>query len=294
MKHLFNWLHRKRLERDLDRELRYHLDRRIGDLKTSGLSAQEARRQATLELGGMEQVQEEVRDVWLTRWLRDFAYDLRFTIRSFRKTPSFTVTAVLSLMLGIGATTAIYSLVDQVLLHALPVRQPERLVLVDWKGDPVASGFGSWNLMSYPICRDLDQQRQFFEGVFCRALTIVNLSTGSDSHAATAEVISGNYFPVLGVGPALGQVLTNDNDRKPNANPVSVVSYDFWKTQLGGAADVVGRKVLVNRHPLTIIGVAGATFRGIDVGEVPALWIPASMATEVIPGFNNLQDRRTR
>ena len=161
-----------------------------------------------LELGGVTQIQEEVRDVWLTRWLRDFVYDLRFSAAVvFCKTPSFTVTAVLSLALGIGATTAIYSLVDQVLLHALPVRQPERLVLIDWKGDQVANGFGSWNLMSYPICRDLDQQKQFFEGVFCRALTPVNLSTGGDTQPAAAEIVSGNYFPVLGVGPALGRVL---------------------------------------------------------------------------------------
>jgi predicted permease len=247
-----------------------------------------------VELGSIVQIQEEVRDIWLTRWLRDFTYDLRFSMRSFLRTPAFTITAVLSLMLGIGATTAIYSLVDQILLHALPVRQPDRLVLIDWKGDQVANGFGSWNLMSYPICRDLDQQKQFFAGVFCRALTTVNLSTGGDYHTATAEIISGNYFPVLGVGPALGQVLTNDDDRRPNSDPVAVLSYDFWKTQLGGAADVVGHKVLVNRYPLTIIGVAAATFRGIDVGEVPSLWIPASMSTEVIPGFNNLQDRRTR
>ena len=294
MRQLVNWFRRRKLEDSLDRELHYHLERRIGDLEQTGLPAKEARRQALIELGGVAQIQEEVRDVWMTRWLRDFAYDLRFTVRSFRKTPSFTVTAVLSLMLGIGATTAIYSLVDQVLLHALPVRQPERLVLVDWKGDQAANGFGSWNLMSYPICRDLDQQKKIFEGVFCRALTIVNLSTGGDSHAATAEVVSGNYFPVLGVGPALGQVLANDDDRAPNANPVAVISYDFWKTQLGGAADVVGRKVLVNRHPLTIIGVAASTFRGIDVGEVPSLWIPASMAAEIIPGFRDLHDRRTR
>ena len=148
--------------------------------------------------------------------------------------------------------------------------------------------------MSYPICRDLDQQKQFFEGVFCRALTTVNLSTGGDSHAATAEIVSGNYFPVLGVGPALGRVLANDDDGAPNANPVAVLSYDFWKTQLGGAPDVVGRKVLVNRHPLTVIGVAASTFRGIDVGEVPSLWIPASMSAQAIPGFNDLLDRRTR
>src|SRR5579885_442696 len=294
MRELVNWLRRGKLESSLDRELRYHLERRIHDFEQTGLPADEARRQALLELGGVAQIQEEVRDIWLTRWLRDFVYDLRFTVRSFRKTPSFTVTAVLSLMLGIGATTAIYSLVDQVLLHALPVRQPERLVLVDWKGDMVASGFGSWNLLSYPICRDLDQQKQIFEGVFCRALTMVNLSTGSDSRAATAEIISGNYFPVLGAGPALGQVLTNDDDRRPDANPVAVISYDFWKTQLAGAADVVGRKVLVNRHPLTVIGVAASTFRGIDVGEVPSLWIPASMATAIITGFKDLHDRRTR
>ena len=171
----------------------------------------------------------EVRDVWLTRWLRDFTYDLRFSVRSFLRRPSFTIAAVVSLMLGIGATTAIYSLVDQVLLHALPVREPARLVLVDWKGEQVSDGFGSWNLMSYPICRALDQRKQFFEGVFCRALTDVNISTGTDSHPATAEIVSGNYFSLLGVGQALGRVLTQQDDGAANANPVAVVSYDFGK-----------------------------------------------------------------
>src|SRR5213083_1071788 len=188
---LANWSRRKKLESDLDRELHYHLDRRIIDLERSGLPTEEARRQALLELGGIAQIQEEVRDIWLTRWLRDFTYDLRLSKRSLLRTPSFCITAVLSLVLGIGATTAVYSLVDQVLLHALPVRQPERLVLIDWEGDQVANGFGSWNLMSYPICRDLDKQKQFFEGVFCRALTTVNLSTGGDYRPETAEIVSG-------------------------------------------------------------------------------------------------------
>src|SRR5258708_23378235 len=293
MKQLFNWCRRGNLESGLDRELQYHIDRRVSDLVRSGLPEREARRQAMLELGGLTQSGEVVRDVWLTRWLRDFAYDLRFSARSFLRSPSFAATAVLSLALGIGATTAIYSLVDQVLLHALPVRQPERLVLIDWRGDQVANGFGSWNLMSYPICRDLDKQKQFFEGVFCRALTTVNLSTGDDYRPAIAEIVSGNYFPVLGVGPAVGRVLANNDDGMPNANPVAVLSYDFWETQLGRASDVVGRKVLVNRHPLTIIGVAASTFKGIDVGQVPSIWIPASMSAQAIPGFNDLLDRRT-
>ena len=291
MRQLVNWFRRKQMERDLDRELQYHLDRRITDLKNSGLQALEARRRAMLELSGIVQMQEEVRDIWLRWWLTDFIYDFRFGMRSFLRMPSFTITAVLSLMLGIGATTAIYSLVDQVLLHSLPVRQPERLVLIDWEGDWVGSGFGSWNLMPYPICRDLDQQKQFFEGVFCRALTPVNLSIVGDTSAVTAEIVSGNYFPVLGVGAAVGQVITSDDDHAPNA--VTVISYDFWRTHLSGASDVVGRKLLVNGHPLTIIGVAASTFRGIDVGEVPVLWIPASMSTAVVPGLNDLLDRRT-
>ncbi len=294
MKQLLNWFRRGRLERGLDRELGYHMDRRVRDLMMAGLPEQEARRQTRLELGGATQIREEVRDVWLARWLRDFVQDLHFSARCFLRSPSFTATAVLSLALGIGATTAIYSLVDQVLLHALPVREPNRLVLIDWKGDQAASGFGSWNLMSYPICRDLQLQERFFEGVLCRAATTVNVSTGGDAKPAAAEIVSGSYFSVLGVAPAMGRLVDRDDDGTPGASPVVVISYDFWKTQLGGAPDAVGRKVLVNQNPMTVIGVAAETFHGIDVGEVPALWIPASMSAQAIPGFKGQLERRMR
>src|SRR6267142_3794711 len=138
MRQILNWLRRRKLESGLDRELEYHIDRRISDLVRSGLPEREARRQAMLELGGLTQVQEEVRDVWLTRWLRDFAYDLRFSARSFLRNPSFTATAILSLALGIGATTAISSLIDQIVFRALPVSHPERLVLFNWNGEQLA------------------------------------------------------------------------------------------------------------------------------------------------------------
>src|SRR5215831_983374 len=187
MKQLLNWLHLRKLESDLNRELKYHLDRRVSDLMRSGLPEPEARRRAALELGGATQVQEEVRDIWLARWLRDFAYDLRFSARSFFRNPSFTATAVLSLALGIGASTAIYSLLDQVVLHALPVREPEQLVLIDWKGDQAAvNAFGSYNLMSYPLCRDLQLQNRFFEGVLCRAATTITLAMGGEHKPAAA------------------------------------------------------------------------------------------------------------
>src|SRR5437870_2539147 len=294
MRQILNWLRRGKLECGLDRELGYHIDRRVSDLVRSGLPEREARRQATLELGGLTQVQEEVRDVWLSRWLRDFAYDIRYSARSFLRSPSFTATAVLSLALGIGATTAIYSLVHQVILQALPVNHPERLVLIDWIGYQGAETLGTDNLMSYPICRDLQQQKQFFDGVFCRAATTINLSTGGEPRLAAAELVSGTYFSVLGVSPELGRLLTVDDDQAPGSNPVVVLSYDFWKNQFGSAQDVVGRKVLVNQHPMTVVGVATPTFHGIDVGELPSLWIPAVMSAKAIPGFNGMLDRRTR
>jgi predicted permease len=294
MRQILNWLRRGKLESELDRELEYHIDRRVSDLVRSGLPEREARRQATLELGGLTQVQEEVRDVWLSRWLRDFAYDIRYSARSFRRSPSFTATTVLSLALGIGATTAIYSLVNQVVLQALPVHQPERLVLIDWKGDALCCASGTWNLMSYPICRELQLQDRFFEGALCRAATTVNLSTGGEPRPAAAEVVSGSYFPVLGVSAALGRVLGSDDDGTPGASPVVVLSYDFWKTHLASAPDVIGRKVLVNQNPMTVIGVAAPSFRGIDVGEVPSLWIPAAMSAQARPGFAGLLDRRMR
>src|SRR5215831_11033295 len=295
LKPLLNWFRLRALESGLDRELKYHIDRRVKDLMLSGLPEPEARRQATLELGGVTQVREEVRDIWLTRWLQDFVYDLRFSARSFLRSPSFTATAVLSFALGIGATTAIYSLLDQVVLHPLRIREPERLVLVDWKGyQATVNAFGSYNLLSYPICRDLQLQERFFEGVFCRAATAINLSTGGEHAPAAAEIVSGTYFSVLGVRPAIGRLLTNDDDRPPGASSVVVLSYDFWKTELAGARDVVGRKVLVNRYPMTVIGVAAQGFKGIDVGEVPSLWIPAAMSAQAIPGFDNMLHRRVR
>jgi predicted permease len=294
MKQVLNWFRLRNLESDLDRELKYHIDRRVSELRLSGLPEPDARRQATVELGGVTQIREEVRDVWLTRWLRDFAYDLRFSARSFLRSPSFTATAVLSLALGIGATTAIYSLLDQVVLHALPVQEPERLVLIDWIGDGASvNAFGSYNLMPYPICRDLQQQGQFFEGVLCRAATSVNLSTGGDARPAAAELVSGTYFSVLGVSPARGRLFTNDDDQTPGAKPVVVLSYDFWKTQLDGDPGVVGRKVLINKHPMTVVGVAAPGFHGIDVGEVPLLWIPAAMSAQAIPRFSDMLNRRT-
>jgi predicted permease len=291
----FNWFRRGSLERGLDRELQYHFDRRVADLTAAGIPEPEARRRVAVELG-LAQVREEVRDVWLTRWFRDFLYDLRFSARSFLRSPGFTAATLLSLALGIGATTAIYSLVDQVILHALPVREPERLALVDWNGDDlITGGIGSSNLMPYPICRELQQQTRLFDGVLCRAEIQVNLTAGGDPRPVAAEIVSGSYFPVLGVGYVLGRVIEPEDDAASGAGPVVVLSYDFWQAQFGGAADIVGRKVLIGNRPMTVIGVAAAGFRGIDVDAVPAFWIPTSMYADAnLPTNEDLLKSPTR
>jgi len=291
---LFNWFRRQSLERGLDRELEYHVDRRVADLTAAGVPEAEARRVVAVELG-LDNVREDVRDVWLSRWLRDFLYDLRFSLRALLRSPGFTAATLLSLTLGIGATTAVYSLVDQLILHALPIREPERLVLVDWEGEHVTGGFGSYNLMSYPFCRDVQHQSRVFEGVVCRAqVGSVNFSAGGDPRPIAAELVSGSYFPVLGIGPALGRVLEPGDEGVPGTGPVVVLSYGFWQSQFGGALDVVGRKVSINNYPMTIVGVSAARFRGVDVGAVPDLWMPASMYAQAIPGIDDVFDRPTR
>jgi predicted permease len=287
---------RRRMERELDRELKYEFDRRVEDLRAAGHDESEARRRAAIEMGGLEQVQEDVRETWIWRGLEDARRDVRYAARSLRRSPAFTATAVLSLAIGIGATAAIFSLVDQVLFRLLPVREPERLVLLDWHGNALSDARGNGNIMSYPICRDLMQQDRFFDGVFCRQPRTVNLATavGEKTEPVTAEIVSGSYFPVLGVVPALGRLLDEQDDVQPGAHPVVVLSYVYWQSALGGAPDVVGRKVLLNNFPMTVVGVASATFRGVDIGEVPALWVPAAMKRQVTPEWDHLLDRRAQ
>jgi predicted permease len=282
-----------RVEEDPHDELSFHLAMQERSNQQRGLDPGEAARRARVSFGGIEAVKERSRDARPLRWARTLMQDLRYAARLLRRSPAFTITAVLSLGIGIGASAAMFSLVDQVLLRLLPVKAAERLVLIDWQGPQFAAGRGSGNLLSYPLCRELQAQRQFFDGVFCRHPTGVTLVMGDQPQPVAAEMVSGTYFPVLGVRPAFGRLLVPSDDVDPGAHPVVVLSYDYWRTQLGAAPDVVGRTVLVNSHSMTVVGVAEATFRGVDLGEVPALWIPATMAPQVML-WDPLRDRRAR
>jgi len=221
-------------------------------------------------------------------------HDVRYALRGLLRDRAFTLVALVSIGLGVGANSAIFSLVDQALFRQLPVKDPERLVLLNWSGTFIGPGWGSSNLNSYPLYRDLAAENQVFDGMFCRHPTSVYLSAENTPEPVNAEIVSGSYFPVLGVRPALGRLLEESDDLQPGAHPVVVVSFDYWRNRLGGAGDIVGRKVLVNNHPMTVVGVAPAGFRGIDWGEVPALWIPTMMKRQATPDFDWLQNRRGR
>src|SRR5262245_14265938 len=220
--------------------------------------------------------------------------DVRFGLRSFLRDKGFALTAVLSIGLGVGANAAIFSLVNQALFRMLPVHEPERLVLLDWRGEFIGKGWGSSNLNSYPFYRDVRDETDVFDGVFGRAPFQANLALDNAAESVNVELVTGSFFHVLGVRPVLGRTIEESDDQQPGASPVVVLSFDYWRNRLGGRTDIVGRTVLINTHPMTVVGVADAGFRGIDWGEVPSVWIPTMMKHQVTPDFDWLLDRRGR
>jgi predicted permease len=296
------WLHRlagairpQRRDQDLEEELRLHLELAAEAARRRGASPEEASRLAVIEVGATPQAMEALRDQRGVPWLEDLVRDLGYGLRALGRHKGFTAAALLSLALGIGANAGIFSLFDQVLLRPLDVPGARRLVQFQWqwRGRSVGVEYGAGSLVSYPLCRDLESQGDLFDGVFCRYPTSVNVSTGSAHEPVRADVVSGSYFSTLGVRPLRGRLIAPSDDRRPDAHPVVVVSEDLWRQRLGAASDVVGRRLLVNNYPMTVIGVAPASFRGVDLDSVPAIWIPAMMKRRVTPDWDDLLNRRT-
>jgi predicted permease len=204
--------------------------------------------------------------------------DLRFTIRSLRKAPVFVAVAVLSLALGIGATTSIFSLLYQVLLRSLPVQNPEALVVFHSDGPHPGStrSDNSETSFSYPMFRDLRSRATAFSDVIARTSFSAGFSTGQQTERVSAELVSGNFFDTLGLQPAAGRLLHASDEGEPGESPVVVLSYAFWQSHFGGR-DVANQKVLISNHPMVVAGVAPANFRGMMSGESPDLYLPLNM-----------------
>jgi predicted permease len=227
-------------------------------------------------------------------------HDLRFALRTLARSPLFTAVAVLSLALGIGANTSIFSLLDQVLYRSLPVRDPKALVVlhVDDHSPGRSSSDNNESVFSYPMYQDLrgnlPNGGAVFSGVVARSGDPVSVSWNGQTERAQAEMVSGNLFTVLGVPAAIGRTFTPEDDGAPGAHPVVVLSHDYWIRRFAGEPGVLNVKVAINGHPMVVIGVAPAGFRGVLSGESPDLFVPIAMKREVTPTWDGLTDRRTR
>jgi len=220
--------------------------------------------------------------------------DLRYAARVLAKNPVFTVVAVLTLALGIGANTAIFTLLDQVLLRLLPVKEPQQLVLLTMRGRHYGSNWGG-NAISYPMYRDFQDHNQVFSGMFCRFPLAVSLTFGGQAERVDAELVSGTYFDVLGVTAALGRTFTAEEDRVPEGAPLVILSYSYWKQRFAGDPGILGKTLTVNKYPMTVVGVAQQGFDGVELGSSPKLFIPIMMQKEVfIVPTDMLKERRSR
>ena len=222
--------------------------------------------------------------------------DLRLAIRSLGRSPLFATVAILSLALGIGANTAIFTLIDQIVLRKLPVQAPEQLVMLYQEGPHNGSNMGT-RMHSYPIYQDYQKRAEPLAEVVCRRLVPASVSIGNQTERLEAELVSGNYFTMLGVKPAIGRVFNSqEDDQVYQGQPVVVLSYNYWTTRFARDPGVIGQKILVNDYPMTIVGVSAAGFAGIDPARSPQIRVPVLMKPVMLPEWPWLQvdDRRAR
>jgi predicted permease len=219
--------------------------------------------------------------------------DIRYALRGFRRAPLFTAIAVLSLAFGIGANTAIFSLLDQVLLRLLPVKHPEQLVLFSINGGVYGSNWGR-NSISFPMYQDFRDHNQVFSGMFCRFPTETGLGYGNRTERVAAELVSGTYFPQLGVQPYIGRTFTMEDERTPGGHPIAVLSYSFWRNRFGANPSILGKNIIVNGRNFTVVGVAQPGFDGVEVGRPTKVFLPIMMKAQITAYWDGLKDRRMR
>ena len=280
---------RERLEADLDKELRFHFESQVADKVRSGIPKSEARRLTRIEFGGIEQIKEDCRERRGTMWVESILQDLRYALRQLRKSPGFTLTAVLTLTLGIGATTAIFTLVQQVMLQSLPVTRPDQLWRIgdqprccnwggysqDGDGEP-----SDWSLFPWEAYKLFRANTTGFQDLAAlqagnTALAVRRAGSSGPPDTANGQYVSGNFFQTLGVSAWRGRLLIDADDQE-GAPPVAVMSFHAWQEKYGSDPSVVGSTYQINGHAFTIIGVAPAGFIGAKMVSwgMPDIWMP--------------------
>ncbi|PYT22968.1 MAG: permease, partial [Acidobacteria bacterium] len=277
-----SWIHRirssfrkRKLEENLDDELQFHIEMRVQEFIATGMAPEDARHQATRLFGDRLLLKEKTREMDTIGWIETLWQDLRYATRTFLRTPIFATVAVVSLALGIGANTAIFSLIDAVLLESLPVRDPRHLVLV-WE-KPSAP-------LSYPLYKHIRDRNQVFSGVVAfHAFAGWNVNSNGETEPMTGQFASGNYFSVLGIRAAAGRIFSAADDGIPGGHPVTVISYGLWKRKFALDPAVVGKVIRIFGHPFTIVGVTPPEFFGTQAGLLPEVTVPLTMQPVVMP-----------
>src|SRR5579859_5688710 len=288
----------QRMMQDLDQDIRDHIDRETQDNIDRGMSPEEARYAAVRKFGNVTRVKEDTREVWTFVWLEQLAQDIHYGLRMLAKSPGFAAVAILTLALGIGANTAIFSLVDAVLLRSLPVENPSQLVLLQWsaRNSPNIHGymsagdcqndlrFGASNpsgcSFSEPMFHEIAQANLFAGTAAFTTAGRLNLTGNGPATVINGQLISGDFFHTLGVKAAVGRVF-DPSDDSPSAAPVAVLNYGYWQSAFGGSRDVLGRTIELNNVAFTIVGVAEQRFMGISPGSDYDVWLPLSDAQRI-------------
>lgn len=288
---------RASVEQELDDELRFHIENAAEQYEQQGMSHQAAVRRARLAFGGVEQTKEASRDVRGTARLESIMRDVRYAMRSLAGRPAFTLTIIATLALGMGANTAIFTLVDGLLLRPLPVAHPEQLVMMT---DPSAvnnNGTASppiTDFVSFPIYQDVRRGNTVFTDMYASGPPFgtldVKIGTGASAgiEQPHARFVTGNFFAVLGVPAYAGRTFTAAEDESPGQDPVAVLTYDYWQRRFSGSAAAIGSIMLVNDVAVTIIGVTPPGFGGDVVGQPVDFWLPMMMVQAVHPGQGNV------
>jgi predicted permease len=280
---VLRWVfNRNKAEQGLDDELQSFIDMSAAAKMRDGLPPAEARRLAILELGGVEQAKERVRTYRHGAWLDEAGRDVRYAFRMFVKYPGFTITIVLTLALGIGANTAIFSLIDALMLRWLPVRNPQELVLFTLQ-TPGAQQVAVGGSFSYAIVRALAEEREIFRDV--AGFSRFNFDVGAPGAVSRVHgaIVTGGYYETLGLNPVIGRLLTREDD-EPGAPLVAVISYGYWERSVSRSPGAVGQTVLINGVPVTVVGVSPRGFVGATVGFIADITMAVAALPQVNPG----------
>jgi predicted permease len=285
------------IDGELDDEIRLHLAMEVEENVSNGMDPEQARRAANQAFGHVGLAKDDSRSAWMYRWIEDLGKDLRFGVRMLVKNRGFTAIAILSLALGFGLNTTIFTVVNAILLNPLPVRDVGRLVSLDNVDTKTkftqarAEKLG----MSFPNYQDFRRQNEVFTDLATWQQIPLTWSGGAEPRQVQGYIVSANYFDVLGLNPVAGRFFLPDEDTKPNSNTVAVISYALWTNKFGADPNIVGRTMNLNATPFTIIGIAPRGFKGtISLAPTEQVWIPTSMYAQVLAGFfsDNFNDRR--